>query len=251
MNTTIDVFFSASSISDEDVRNKIVVVIDVLRASTTIITALKNGAKEVIPVEDMSTAGRIAQNLDSSRYLLCGEKDGIKIDGYHLGNSPFEYEEEVIKGKTLILTTTNGTKAITRAQFAKKIIIAGFINVEAVIEDLKKQNGDIAIVCAGWKSRVSLEDQLCAGYIIRRLMNDVLPDDAKDGARIAFIISEKYENQINEIVHKSNHAMRLIELGYESDIAFCAQLNTTTLIPVLKEGTLINDNGSEKSNIVR
>jgi len=251
MNTIIDVFASASSISDEDVRNKIVVVIDVLRSSSTIITALINGAKEVIPVEDMSAAGKIAQNLDSSRYLLSGEKDGITIDGYHLGNSPFEYDEDVVKGKTLILTTTNGTKAITKAQFAKKVIIAGFNNADAVVEELKKHNGEIAIICAGWKTRISLEDQLCAGYIIRKLMQGVLPDNARDGARMAFVISEKYENQITEIVHLSNHAMRLIELGFEEDIAYCSQLNSTTVIPVLKEGTLINDNGSEKSNTVR
>jgi 2-phosphosulfolactate phosphatase len=251
MNTFIDVFASASAITDEDVRNKIVVVIDVLRASSTIITALKNGAKEVIAVEDMAAAGKIAQNLDSSRYLLCGEKDGIMIEGYHLGNSPFEYQEEIIKGKTLILSTTNGTKAITKSMYAKKIIVAGFINADAVVEELKKHNGEIALVCAGWKTRISLEDQLCAGYIIRKLMQDVLPDNARDGARMAFVLSEKYENQISEIVHLSNHAMRLIELGFETDIAYCSQLNTTTVIPVLKEGTLINDNGQEKSNSLR
>ena len=131
------------------------------------------------------------------------------------------------------------------------LIIAGFINADAVVEELKKYNGEIAIICAGWKSRISLEDQLCAGYIIRKLMQGNLPDNARDGARMAFVISEKYENQITEIVHLSNHAMRLIELGYETDIAYCSKLNTTTVIPVLKEGTLINDNGSEKSNTVR
>jgi 2-phosphosulfolactate phosphatase len=135
--------------------------------------------------------------------------------------------------------------------YAKKIIVAGFINADAVVEELKKHNGEIALVCAGWKTRISLEDQLCAGYIIRKLMQDVLPDNARDGARMAFVLSEKYENQISEIVHLSNHAMRLIELGYETDIAYCSQLNTTTVIPVLKEGTLINDNGQEKSNSLR
>lgn len=251
MNSQIDVFASSSAISEEDARNKVVVVIDVLRASSTIITALVNGAKEVIPVEDMAAAGKIAQQLDSSRYLLCGEKDGITIDGYHLGNSPYEYTEEVVKNKTLILNTTNGTKAITRTQHAKKISIAGFLNVDAVITYLEQVQEDIIIVCAGWKSRVSLEDQLCAGYIIHALFNGELPDNARDGARMAFVLYEKYQQNLPEMIQLCNHAMRLKQLGYENDIAFCSQLNTTSVIPVIKDGTIVNENGQEKNNTAR
>lgn len=248
MNTQIDVFASASAVSEEDVRNKIVIVIDVLRASSTIITALKNGAKEVIPVEDMAAAGKIAQYLDSTRYLLCGEKDGVIIEGYHLGNSPYEYKEEVVKGKTLILTTTNGTKAITRSQYAKKIVVAGFLNIDTVIESVKASKDDIVVVCAGWKTRISLEDQLCAGYIISKLSDGVLPENARDGARMAFVLYEKYESQIQEMIQLSNHAVRLKQLGYESDITYCSQLNTCSIIPVIKDGTLIIENGQEKSS---
>jgi 2-phosphosulfolactate phosphatase len=247
MSISIDVYASAFSLQDDEVRGKTVVVIDVLRASSTIITALKNGAKEVIPVEDMAAAGKMAQNLDPRRYLLCGEKDGEKIEGYHLGNSPFEYDEEVVKGKTLILNTTNGTKAITRSLFAKKVIIASFLNLDAVVEDLRGATGEIVLACAGWKSRLSLEDSLCAGLIIKKLTNGVLPDDCRDGARMAFVLSEKYENTIAQVVASSNHAHRLNQLGYEADVAYCTQLSITTVLPILKDGTLINENGSEKN----
>ncbi|TNE71822.1 2-phosphosulfolactate phosphatase [bacterium] len=243
MTQKIDVYSSALSLLEEDLRGKTVVVIDVLRASSTIITALQNGAKEIIPVEDMSAAGRIAQNLDASRYLLCGEKDGEKIDGYHLGNSPFEYDEDVIKGKTLIFNTTNGTKAIVKSQHAKKVIIGSFLNMDTVVNELKEAQGEIILACAGWKSRLSLEDSLCAGLIIRKLTDGKLPEDSRDGAKLAFVLSEKYENDIVTVVSGSNHAMRLKSLGFEEDVLYCSKLNVTNVLPVLKEGTLINENG--------
>ena len=103
----IDVFFSAQSFQENELRDKSVVVIDVLRATSTIVTAMMNGAKGVIPVEDMGEASRISQSVDSDNYMLCGEKDGAKIDGYDLGNSPLEYTRDTVSGKTLIFNTTN------------------------------------------------------------------------------------------------------------------------------------------------
>lgn len=243
MTNSIDVYASAFSLQDEDVRGKTVVVIDVLRASSTIITALKNGAKEIIPVEDMAAAGKMAQNLDPRRYLLCGERDGEKIEGYHLGNSPFEYEEEIVKGKTLILNTTNGTKAISKSALAKKVIVASFLNLDAVVEELKTTSGEIILACAGWKSRLSLEDSLCAGLIIKKLTGGFLPENSRDGARMAFVLSEKYEDKIQQVLESSNHARRLQLLGYEADVAYCSQLSITNVLPILNDGTLINQNG--------
>lgn len=119
----IDVFFSVQTFQEEDLRGKSAVIIDVLRASSSIATAIHNGAKKVIPVEDMSDAVKIAQTMDQSDYLLCGEKDGSKIEGYHLGNSPLEYTPEAIADKTLIFNTTNGTKAIKKANLANRITL--------------------------------------------------------------------------------------------------------------------------------
>lgn len=239
----IDVFSTAYSFQEEDVRGKTIVVIDVLRACSTIVTALQNGAKEIIAVEDMAAAGKIAQNLDQSRYLLCGERDGITIDGYHLGNSPTEYKSSKIKGKTLILSSTNGTQTITKANQAHKLIIGSFLNLSAVVDELKKSTNEIILVCAGWKNRLSLEDTLCAGMIIDRLTEGALPKDARDGAKVAYVLSEKYKDNVESILETSNHADRLRELGYEKDISYCSQIDITQTLPVLKEGTITDHHG--------
>jgi len=136
---TLDVFFSSQSFQEEELRKKVVVVIDVLRASSTIITALMNEAKGIIPVEDMGEASRISQSVDSDNLLLCGEKDGIKIQGYNLGNSPFEYSPEVVKNKTLIFNTTNGTKAIKKAVGSAELYIGTFLNLSTIVNTLSRK----------------------------------------------------------------------------------------------------------------
>jgi len=249
MSYKIDVFSTAHSIQEEDVRGKVIVVIDVLRASSTIVAALVNGAKGVIPVEDMEAASKIALNLDSSRYLLCGEKDGKKIDGYHLGNSPLEYTRDVIEEKTLIFNTTNGTKAITRANLAEKIIIGSFLNLKTIVKELKDVENEIILLCAGWKNRLSLEDNLCAGNIIYDLMEGTLPEDASDGAKVAFVLYEKFKDNINNTIKTSNHAKRLKNLVNTDDVNYCSQLSIFDTLPELNEGIITDArNGSKKQN---
>src|SRR5699024_10992143 len=133
MNSKIDVFISSQSFQEEDLRDKTVVVVDVLRASSTIATALAHGAKGVISVGDMSDASKISQNLDSPYYLLCGEKDGVKIEGYDLGNSPLDYTPQTVENKTIILNTSNGTKAIKRSALARQIVVGSFLNLQVVV----------------------------------------------------------------------------------------------------------------------
>src|SRR5690554_1115604 len=128
----LDVFFSVQTFQEEELRGKTVVVVDVLRATSTIVTALANGAKSVIPVADMGEASRISQSIDSDNYLLCGEKNGVQIEGYDLGNSPLEFTPEVVGGKSLILNTTNGTRAIKKSVGAAEVYIASFLNLASV-----------------------------------------------------------------------------------------------------------------------
>jgi 2-phosphosulfolactate phosphatase len=247
MSNKIDVFSTANSIQEEDVSDKIIVVIDVLRASSTIVTALENGARGIIPVEDMEEASKIAQNLDASRYLLCGEKDGKKIEGYHLGNSPLEFTKDKIADKTLIFNTTNGTKAITRANLADKIIIGSFLNLMAVVNELKQTDSEIILLCAGWKNRLSLEDALCAGNIVYDLMDGRLPEDASDGAKVAFVLYEKFKDNVSDVIQSSNHAVRLKNLVSTDDVTYCGQVNIFDTLPVFNEGIITDaNNGSKK-----
>jgi 2-phosphosulfolactate phosphatase len=243
MMNEIDAYMAVPSFQEEDMRGKTVVVIDVLRASTTMVAALTNGAKKIIPIKSMDAAGPITQNMDASDYLLCGEKDGKKIEGYHLGNSPLEYTREVVEGKTVILNTTNGTKAVKKAASAGELMIGCFSNLNQVVERLKAADGDIALVCAGWRGRLSLEDMLCAGNIIYDLYDGDLPPLVKDSVGIAFGLYKKFGDDIAGVVKQSNHARRLREFIDHDDITYSCKTNITDVLPVLKEGIITNLNG--------
>lgn len=239
----IDVFFSLNSFTEVELRDKTSVVIDVLRASSSIVTALMNGADAIIPVADMGEASKIAMNVDSENYLLCGEKDGVMIDGYNLGNSPFEYTKEVVTNKKLIFNTTNGTKAIKKTFGSSDVCVAAFLNVSAIVEFLKTQKTDIVLVCAGWKGRLAFEDILLAGNIIYKLSNGKLPDKSRDGVRVAFTLYDTYKDNIATIIHQSNHAERLKALIDTDDIEYCCQTDITDVVPYLNEGMITLKNG--------
>lgn len=241
----LDVYFSVQPVQEEVTKNQTFVVVDVLRATSTIVTALSNGAKGIIPVGDMSEASRISQSVDSDDVLLCGEKDGIKIEGYDLGNSPLEYTREVVWGKSLILNTTNGTKAIKKSMGGKDVYIAAFLNLDAVTALLKEVDGDITIVCSGWKGRMSMEDLLLAGNLVYNLTDGEPDKHATDGAKIACAIYEKFGNDLETVILHSNHAARLKELVGTEDIIYCCQTNKTDVVPILKEGILTTGHAKE------
>jgi 2-phosphosulfolactate phosphatase len=240
---TLDVFYSLHSFQEDELRDKTVVIIDVLRASSTIVTAFMNGAKAIIPVGDMGEASKIAQNVDSDNYLLCGEKDGEKIEGYDLGNSPLEYTKEIVENKTLIFNTTNGTKAIKKSLGSSKTYIASFLNVGSIVEELENQPNEVVLVCAGWKGRLAFEDMLLAGNIIHLLGDGNLTNDSRDGAKVAFGLYDKYGDDISTVIHQSNHAMRLKDIIGTSDIDYCCQVDITDMLPRLKEGMITLTDG--------
>lgn len=237
---TLDVFFSSQTFQEEELRNKVVVVIDVLRASSTILTALMNQAKGIIPVEDMGEASRISQSVDSDNLLLCGEKDGVKIEGYDLGNSPLEYTVEQVKGKTLIFNTTNGTKAVKKAVGSRNLFIGSFLNLSTIVHTLNNESRDIVLICAGWRGRMAIEDLLLAGNIIYNLGNGSLPSEARDGSKVAFGLYEKFRDNITDVIHSSNHAERLKNINGGNDLDYCAQRDICDILPVLNDGIITN-----------
>ncbi|HKK46511.1 MAG TPA: 2-phosphosulfolactate phosphatase [Balneolaceae bacterium] len=246
MFDTLDVFSSAFSFEEEDLRDKTVVMIDVLRASSTMVTALENGAKGIIPVGNMDDASKISHNLDAKSFLLSGEKDGVKIQGYDLGNSPLEHSANTVQDKTIILNTTNGTKAIKRSGHADKIIIGSFLNLQTVVRHLKELDSNVVLVCAGWRGRLSLEDLLCAGNIIYELTSGQLPQNTRDGAKVAFGLYEKFGDDIENSIKSSNYAVRLKDIVGEEDLSFCCQHSIMQVLPVLNEGIITDLNGKEK-----
>lgn len=235
----VEVFLTSANVHEEDVRDRTVVVIDVLRASSTIVTALQHGARAVVPVQDMVEASKIAQNLDPSVYLLGGERGGKKIDGYHLGNSPAEYEESVVEGRDVILNTTNGTKALTRSRVASHMVVGCFLNAARVVEAVQAAGLDVALVCAGQNNRISLEDTLCAGLLLHHLWEGQEPDTATDTAHIAFTQYLHDQDDLLGAMRRSANARRLLAQGEGADVDYCLQIDQLPVLPYYKDSRLV------------
>lgn len=245
-------------------KDKNVIVVDVLRASATILTALVNGAKEVIPAESSSIAARISKGSGNS--LICGERNGKIIEGFNLGNSPFEYTEEAVKGKTLIFSTTNGTVSIIKSRFAKNCIIAGFMNLNSAVDFVADLSEDFTIVCSGKQNDFCVEDMAAAGMIISELFerkgknNYMLLDSGyvsyKMAKNILYKSGKPDVSKIQSIYKKSEHGQYLISLGFEKDLEYCAQLNKFTELPVFRKGMIklkntLENEQSQKSKMKR
>lgn len=235
----IEVFLTSTIVSEEDVKDRTVVVIDVLRACSTIATALDHGARSIVPVADMAQAGKIASNLDQQSYLLGGERGGEKIEGYHLGNSPLEYTEEVVRGRTIILNTTNGTGAITQARSAEHLLIGCFLNAASVVDFIREAGLDVTIICAGWRNRVSLEDTLCAGLLLYRLWEGTEPGSVSDTAHIAFTQYHNDRAILEKSIRRCNHAQRLTRQGRRADVDYCLRIDALPVLPYYDDSRLI------------
>ena len=171
INLIISLIPTAQDINPESLTNKSAVMFDILRASSTVSTALANGCKQVLPVMEITDAFEVANNLPENTFLLGGERGAVKVSGFHLGNSPLEYTSQVVQGKTVVLTTTNGTKATRLAAAgAGKVLIGSLLNVSAVSKRLLELNQDVVLVCAGTRGKFSLEDTMAAGMVVQQLV---------------------------------------------------------------------------------
>ena len=234
-----EVFLTHSNISEGDVQGRTVVVIDVLRACSTIVTALDRGARAVMPVLDMAQAVKLASNLDPDVYRLGGERDGDKIEGYHLGNSPQEYTREAVEGRDVILNTTNGTRALERAKEADHLVAACFLNAERVVEFVRDHADEVTIVCAGRKNRLSLEDTLCAGLLLDRLWNGDEPHPVTDSAHTAYTLFHTDSKDLENALRGANHAEQLAQQNYEDDLDYCFQIDAVPVLPYYTENRLL------------
>ncbi|MHB1048544.1 MAG: 2-phosphosulfolactate phosphatase [Bacteroidota bacterium] len=230
----IEVFFSQSQIDDLFLRDKNVVVIDVLRASTTVITALNNGAREIIPVNTIESAVKVSGNLFGDVVLRGGERNGKMIEGFNLGNSPAEYTPEAVKGKSIIFYTTNGAPAMWKARYAKNLLVAGFVNITAVINKIKEIKEDIYILCAGKHTQFCIEDAVCAGMITKLLIDDEETEiDFNDSAVAAVALFKSFSKNLLKMARTCDHGKYLIDIGFDKDIEFCTTIDTFDVVPEL------------------
>lgn len=221
-----------------EVSNSIVVIIDVLRATSTIATALYNGAKSVIPVDSVARCIEIGRQIQG---ITAGERDGKIAEGLEYGNSPFEYPREFIEGKTLVLTTTNGTRLLHMAleKGAKEIVTGSFPNLSAVCAHLIEMKQNVILGCAAWKDRVNMEDTLFAGAVISKIKQHFTINC--DSSHMAETMYEKGKKDLFTFLQKNDasHYHRLMNFGLEKDIRYCLGADSAKVLPIYKEGKLI------------
>lgn len=215
----------------------VAVVIDVLRATTTIIHALAAGCLSVRPCAEVEEARNLAGQMRAGRVVLAGERGGQPLPGFDLGNSPREFLPKVCKGLTVVLTTTNGTRALLRAAEAERVLLAGFINYSAVCEQLQRDARPIHILCSGTEGEPALEDTLLAGALIDFLC-EVMEVRLNDSARLAWDCFENHGQILQGALEVSRGGAILRDLGYEEDIRTAAKIDVFTLVPELRRDPL-------------
>ena len=218
-----------------DLENCIAVVIDIFRASSSICYGIHNGANAIIPVSTVEECVK----FEVAGHLLAAERNGSVVEGFSFGNSPFSYMKDEVDGKTIVLTTTNGTRAIqlSKNKLAKTVLIGSFLNITTLCDWLKNQDLSVVLVCAGWKENFSLEDTLFAGAAVEKLKGEFLVKD--DAAQAAFDLYQSAKGDVRTYLKKSSHSERLEKLNIEDDIIFCLQLDIIDSIPVLRDDKLV------------
>ena len=219
-------------------RGDVIIVIDVLRCSSSILNALANGAEKIVPVMTLKEAYRL--HVEHPDFLLAGERKGMKPERFDLGNSPLEFTQCKVAGKTLILTTTSGTVALSRSSSAEWVLIGAFLNAHAVaskaIEVAERNKTGISLVLSGKKGRFSLEDFLCGGAIAARLPREKI--ELSDAASAALLAFKQAEDNLCETVMTGEHAQHLVRLGFKDDVKFSSQLDVFKIVPVYADGVI-------------
>jgi 2-phosphosulfolactate phosphatase len=215
--------------------NATVVVIDILRATSAITTAFYNGVAKMIPVATVEEA----LHYKNQGLIVAAERNGEIVEGFDLGNSPFGYMNSKVKGKTIAITTTNGTQAIEAAKQARKVLVGSFLNLDAIIEHLRAENKDVLLLCAGWKNKFNLEDTLFAGAVADALISKYDFTTTCDSAIAAGQLYHLAKHDLYEFLSLSSHRNRLQKLNLERDIKYCLTPNQCPVIPVMENGALV------------
>ncbi len=230
---TIDVCLSPELMHLYDVKNRTVVVVDILRATSCMVTAFANGVESITPFADLDQCLK----MKTKGYITSGERDGKKVEGFDKGNSPFEYMDNQVLGMKLAFTTTNGTQAIEKAKDAKEVIIGSFLNLTSVVRYLLLGENPVLIVCAGWKGRVNLEDTLFAGAVVDKLKDYLgLDCDAPLAAQHLYNLAKA---DMATFLGESSHVKRLNRLNIYKDFEFCLTVDEYKVLPRLKNGIIV------------
>ncbi|MDS0525359.1 2-phosphosulfolactate phosphatase family protein [Clostridium sp. SHJSY1] len=234
----VDVIISADYIREDIIKDKVVVVIDMLRATSVITTALMNGCKKVIPLLTIEESFKMRNKLGKEHCILGGERKAVKIEGFDLSNSPLEYTREQVEGKTVIITTTNGTRTITNCTSAYRILVGCMLNARAIANKLLELNRDVVIVNAGTNGQFSIDDYICTGFIIKEITQNINKLELTDISLTSLKLYERYPIVI-EYIRDARHYNVMMSLGLEDDINYCVQKNITKIVPEYTKGHII------------
>ena len=230
---SLDICLTPELLHLYDVQDKTVVVTDILRATSCMVTAFAHGVQTIKPYADLESC----RDATAKGYETSGERNGVKVEGFHRGNSPFEYMNSELQGKRIAFTTTNGTQAIDKARGASSLLIGAFLNIGAVAEACKQIGLPVLVVCAGWKGRFNLEDTLFAGALAERLSGDFHADD--DSVLAAVQLWDAAKSNLSGFLQRSSHVQRLNRLNIHEDFEFCLKADQFTVVPRLEGDHLV------------
>ena len=233
MKQPIDVCLSPELLHLYDITESIVVVTDILRATTCMTAGLASGVASIVPVATLDEC----RALQQQGYVAGAERDGKPVAGFDMGNSPFSYMDEAIKGRQVAMTTSNGTLAITKSKQAAQVVIGAFINISAVAQYLRSQGKPVLVLCAGWKGKFNLEDTLFAGALVQALADAYAP--ACDSVLAARHLYQAAKADLLRFLAESSHVQRLKRLNIQKDVEFCLTTDVVQAIPVLKDDRLV------------
>ena len=241
----VEVLLTAAEAEVADVAERTVVVIDVLRATSTMVEALANGVREIYPTSSTDEALRLASSLGREDTLLCGERKGLMMEGFDLGNSPREFDRERVGDKRLVMNTTNGTPAFVSVENATRVYAGSLMNLGAVSRAIVDGSPEsLVVVCAGRAGRLSLDDLLCAGLILRRI-GEGIPDvsEANDAARMAKNLAASIEPSL-DFLSTTDSGRMLHELGFDDDLVLCGEVDRHDLVPTMVDRSIALDHQS-------
>jgi 2-phosphosulfolactate phosphatase len=236
----VQVFLTKGPLHKVDFEKKTVVVVDVLRSSTSICTILMAGARGVIPTAEPGEAGEMFTKLGPETTVLAGERDGTKIENFQFGNSPFEFNRDTVGGKNVVLCTTNGTGVFARAAKAGLILSGALVNVSIVAAAVAEAKADTIIVCSGHEGGFSIEDTLCGGMLIDLLKNSHSCQlELNDAASLALLLYDANRSDLKGAIGRGEHGRFLTEIGFGHDVEMSAEVDSRPVLPVLRDGRLV------------